>query len=713
MAEVKLLTPLEEVVGGAQKRFLRHLKRMDIKTVKDLLWHFPVRYEDRSEFLKISELKNGEETTIQGVVQSTRTRYLPYRKLSITDVRIADKNGDTLTLSFFNQPYIANTLKEGRVANFSGKASEYKGKATLRSPVYELTEVRGKVKETQHTGRLVPVYHETKGLTSRGLRFIIKPVLDNLEELHEYIPAKILHELGLPDVNEALRQIHFPDKEVNALDALRSFAFRDLFLLQLRNAEEKRRLREQKAYPIKYKESDLKKILSYLPFELTISQKRTLNEILGDIKRNHPMNRLLQGDVGSGKTIVAGLAALLAVKNGYQAAFMAPTEILARQHFHTLIKFFEEYEGGVALLVSKETKVFYGEELETSIKKSELARRICSGRVGIVVGTHAVIQKNIRFKNLAFSVVDEQHRFGVGQRALLAGGEEVFPHFLSMSATPIPRTLTMTIFGNLDLSLINELPRGRKPITTKIVEPQNRSKAYDFIRQQVKIGRQVFVICPRIEDPDPPAGGDEITSKQKLAWAVRAVKVEYEKLLKHIFPELKVGMLHGKMKTLEKTAVMHAFAEGQIDILVSTSVVEVGVDIPNATIMMIEGADRFGLSQLYQFRGRVGRGEHQSFCLLFTDSKSNAVQKRLQSLVTAKNGFELAEMDLKLRGPGEFLGDAQTGMPDLALKALQSPELLKTAQDKAEALLNEDPNFEKYPLLKTKLAQFKREIHLE
>jgi ATP-dependent DNA helicase RecG len=711
MAEVKLLTPLEEVMGGTQKRFLRHLRRMDIRTVKNLLWHFPIRYEDRSEFLKISELKSGEDATIQAVVQSAHTRYIPGRRLSVTDVRIADEEGGTLILSFFNQSYVANTLKEGRVANFSGRVAEYKGKLTLKSPVYELTEIRGRKKETQHTGRLVPVYRETKGLTSRGLRFVIKPLLDNLEVLSEYIPAKILRTLGLPDINRALQQIHFPNGEVDGLNALRSFAFRDLFLLQLRNVEEKRRLRRQRAYPAKYSEGGLKKIVSFLPFELTTPQQKTLDEILRDIKKSHPMNRLLQGDVGSGKTIIAGIAALLTVKNGYQAVFMAPTEILARQHFRTLIKFFEEYEGGIALLLSKEARIFYGEGLETNIKKVELNKKIRSGRVGIVVGTHAVIQKSVRFKSLALAVVDEQHRFGVGQRALLAGGEEIFPHFLSMSATPIPRTLTMTIFGNLDLSLIDELPKGRKPITTKVVDPQNRSKAYNFIRQQVKVGRQVFVICPRIEEPETKEA--ELTSRQKAAWAVRAVKVEYEKLAKQIFPDLRVGMLHGKMKTQEKAATMHAFAEGKIDILVSTSVVEVGVDVPNATIMMIEGADRFGLAQLYQFRGRVGRGEHQSFCLLFTDSKSSIVQERLQSLVTAKNGFELAEVDLKLRGPGEFLGDAQTGMPDLALKALQNPELLKTAQDKAEELLNEDPDFENYPLLKRKLAQFKREIHLE
>ncbi|MBU2101458.1 ATP-dependent DNA helicase RecG, partial [Patescibacteria group bacterium] len=454
---------------------------------------------------------------------------------------------------------------------------------------------------------------------------------------------------------------------------------------------------------------------------LTASQKKSLDEILQDIKMGHPMNRLLQGDVGSGKTIIAGIGALLTVRRGYQSAFMAPTEILARQHFQTLIKFFEEYSGGIALLISKEARVFYGDGLESTIKKPELIKKIRSGKVGIVIGTHALIQKNVVFKNLAFAVVDEQHRFGVGQRANLAGSEKILPHFLSMSATPIPRTLTMTIFGNLDLSLINELPKGRKPITTKIVDAKNRDKAYDFIREQIKSGRQVFVICPRIEDPEGEAASYgagpeeqvEATSSQKSAWAVKAVKVEYEKLSKKIFPELNVVMLHGKLKTEEKTKAMHAFAEGKADILVSTSVVEVGVDIPNATIMMIEGADRFGLAQLYQFRGRVGRGEHQSYCLLFTDSKSGQTHERLKSLVTAENGFELAEMDLRLRGPGEFLGTTQTGMPDLALKALQNPELLKTAEEKAKSLLKEDPDFKNSSLLEKKLAQFKREIHLE
>ncbi|MDZ4346961.1 MAG: ATP-dependent DNA helicase RecG [Candidatus Binatia bacterium] len=449
-----------------------------------------------------------------------------------------------------------------------------------------------------------------------------------------------------------------------------------------------------------------------MPFELTAPQQRVLQEILADMQQSHPMNRLLQGDVGSGKTIVAGIAALLCAHAGYQSAFMAPTEILARQHYQTLTKFFEEYDGGIALLTSKEAKAFYGENLEADLKKTDLIKKIEGGNIGIVIGTHALIQKDVVFGKLGLVVVDEQHRFGVGQRAKLTQNEGPTPHFLSMSATPIPRTLTMTIFGNLDLSLIDELPKGRKPITTKIVDPQNRPQAYRFIKEQIGAGRQVFVICPRIEEAQKSEEFD-ITFRQKAAWEVKAVKVEYEKLSKEVFPDLKVAMLHGKMKASEKAQVMKAFSAGEYDILVSTSVVEVGVDIQNAAIMMIEGADRFGLAQLYQFRGRVGRGEHQSFCLLFTDSKSKSTKERLESLVRAKNGFELAEADLRLRGPGEFLGETQTGMPDLALKALQNPDLLGKARAEALKLLEGSAELEGYPLLAKKLAQFKKDVHLE
>ncbi len=410
---------IDTTLSGVGKRFGSQLKKLGVKTVKDLLWHFPTRYEDRSEIFKVSELKNGEEVTIKGIVQKTATRRIPYRHLAITEVSIIDEDGSPITVTFFNQPYVENALKVGKTANFSGRVGTYKGKVTLQSPVYELTEVRGKEKETQHTGRLVPIYKETKGITSRGLRFIIKPILDNLEQLPEYIPQYILKSLDLPDVNQALQDIHFPEKEKDALRAFKSFAFRDLLLLQLRNLQERAKLQKLEAYPITHDKEELEKLLNFLPFELTSSQKKSLDEIIKDMTRSHPMNRLLQGDVGSGKTIVAGIAGLLAVNQRCQVAFMAPTEILARQHYKTLTKFFEEYDGGIALLTSKEAKIFYGENLEAETKKMDLVKKITSGEVGIIIGTHALIQKQITFNKLGLVVIDEQHRFGVQQRAEL------------------------------------------------------------------------------------------------------------------------------------------------------------------------------------------------------------------------------------------------------------------------------------------------------
>jgi ATP-dependent DNA helicase RecG len=555
--------------------------------------------------------------------------------------------------------------------------------------------------------------------------------LDNLEKLEEILPLEILKQRGFPEINAALRQIHFPDNLKEARTAKKRFAFEDLFLLQLANLRQRLKLAKQKTHSFPADVEFVKSLLSQLPFELTKSQKMALWDILKDLAKSQPMNRLLQGDVGSGKTIVAALTALLVARDDKQSAFMAPTEVLARQHYQTLKKFFSDFDKGIALLISAEARVFYGDDLESEIKKSELVKKISDGQIKIIIGTHALIEKNIKFKDLAFVIIDEQHRFGVKQRAELTDqSPNVLPHFLSMSATPIPRTLTLTIFGDLDLSIIDELPKGRKEIITKIVAPGNRDKAYAFIRGQVRKGTQAFVICPRIEtnDSKPNMGTSDVPSidtnvrtsdvqrlskRQLLLLEVKNVKEEYEKLSKKIFPDLRVVMLHGKLKTKEKAEVMRGFKEGKIDILVSTSVVEVGVDVPNATIMMIEGSDRFGLAQLYQFRGRVGRGEHQSFCFLFTDSAAKSTHRRLHSLLEAKNGFELAEKDLEIRGPGEFLGESQTGLPDLAMKAIQNPELVKSSREAAEAVLRNDPGLKNYPLLKERLDSFQKEVHLE
>lgn len=717
---IKLDSPLSEIKGIGPK-FFERLKKFGLFTVKNLLWHFPNRYEDFSQISKIVDLKIGEQATVQVVIADIKLKRTWKRRMFIVEALISDNTG-SIKAVWFNQRFLLSILKKDRLINLAGKVIESSGGGiSLSHPTYEL--VTNGEQETKHTGRLVPIYPETKRLTSKALRFLIKPLLDNLEKLPEILPIEILNQRKFPEINQAINHIHFPGSAAQARIAKKRFAFEDLFFLQLANIRLRFQLSREKAHSFPMDIEFIKLRLSELPFELTQSQKKSLFEVLKDLEKPHPMNRLLQGDVGSGKTIVAALAGLLVAKNEKQAAFMAPTEVLARQHYSTLKKFFPDWDKGVALLTSSESRIFYGDELESEIKKQDLIKKISSGEIKIIIGTHALIsarggsasgrQKNIKFKDLAFVVVDEQHRFGVKQRAELTDqSPDILPHFLSMSATPIPRTLTLTIFGDLDLSIIDELPKGRKEIITKIVAPANRDKAYAFIRGQVKKGRQVFVICPRIEKEELEEW--KILSGQEIfRLEIKSVKEEYEKLSQKVFPDLRVGLLHGKLKAKEKAEVMKKFKDAEIDILVSTSVVEVGVDVPNATIMMIEGAERFGLAQLYQFRGRVGRGEHQSFCFLFTDSSAKTTYKRLHSLLEAKNGFELAEKDLEIRGPGEFLGESQTGVPDLAMKAVQNPELVKSAREAAEAILKIDPELKNHPLLLKRLEGFEKEVHLE
>ncbi len=728
---IKISTPLDELKGIGPK-FYERLKKFGLSTVKDLLWHLPSRYEDFSQISKIADLKVGEAATIRGVVQDIKLKHLWRRRMVIIEALITDETG-TIRAIWFNQRFLLTTLKKGTLVNLAGKISQKPegGGIFMSHPIYELVNYGADFDdqgETKHTGRLVPIYHETRGITSKTLRFFIKPALDNLENLKDSLPPEILEEHNFPEINEALRQVHFPEGQKQARVAKKRFAFEDLFLLQLANLRQRLKLAKEKAHSFEADVPYIKSLLEQLPFELTQSQKKSLWEILQDLSRSQPMNRLLQGDVGSGKTIVAALASLLVAKSDKQSAFMAPTEILAHQHYQTFKKLFSDFRKGVGLLTSAEAKVFYGDGLESEVKKPELVKKVINGEIKIIIGTHALIQKSVKFNNLAFVVVDEQHRFGVRQRAELIGHREtkLLPHFLSMSATPIPRTLSLTLFGDLDLSIVSELPKGRKEIITKIVAPGNRDKAYAFIRGQVKKGRQIFVICPRIDADTRIAHGSSIAEHARIrersafnmiressALETKAVKEEYEKLSKKTFPDLKVEMLHGKMKAKNKAQIMNDFKGKKIDILVSTSVIEVGVDVPNATIMMIEGSDRFGLAQLYQFRGRVGRGEHQSFCFLFTDSSAKSTYHRLHSLLEAKNGFELAEKDLEIRGPGEFLGESQTGLPDLAMKAVQNPELVKKSREAAEVILNSDSGLKKHLLLKQRLENFAKEIHLE
>ncbi|PIT92552.1 MAG: ATP-dependent DNA helicase RecG [Candidatus Harrisonbacteria bacterium CG10_big_fil_rev_8_21_14_0_10_42_17] len=729
---ITLSTELERI-RGISPQFLKRLERLSIVTVKDLLWHFPFRYEDFSEIVQIAELQENQNATIRGVVRRVDVRRAWRKNMTIIEAVVEDDTG-AIRAVWFNQPYIGRSLRPGLGVNLAGRVTLRDEVLALSNPTYEVVQ---NLYEAKHTGRLIPIYPETKGLTSRGLRYLVKPILSVIiNNLKDFIPDDVLAAHSLPSLAVALRNVHFPETMEQVERAKKRFSFEDLFLLQLNNLKIRSALTQAKASSLSVTSHMHNDIRAHLPFHLTESQNNSLTEIIRDLEHDHPMNRLLQGDVGSGKTVVAAYAALLTAFNNKQAVFMAPTEVLARQHYKTLTNvfgnLFAKRSLGVGLLTGTETRTFYGPSLEeqSSGKKAraQFLNNVSQNTINIIIGTHALItpaktssSRTMPLKlspaDLALIIIDEQHRFGVDQRAALARNQKLIPHFLSMSATPIPRTLSLTLFGDLDISLINELPKGRKPIITRVVHPEKRATAYGFIRAHIQKGRQAFVICPRIEVSEPQEDNASLPPAKRRAqqlWAdVKTVKEEYERLSKHIFPELTIAMLHGKLKAREKADIMKQFHAGTIHVLVSTSVVEVGIDVPNASIMMIEGADRFGLSQLYQFRGRIGRGEHQSFCLLFTNSTSQTVKQRLDALLKATNGFELAEQDLKLRGPGQFLGDKQTGLPDLAMKSLNNIQLIKDARDSAEMVFSNDPDLKNHPPLAEKLTMFQNNVHLE
>ncbi|MDO8424694.1 MAG: ATP-dependent DNA helicase RecG, partial [bacterium] len=580
----------------------------------------------------------------------------------------------------------------GEMIYLTGKTSLGREGLYLSNPMYE------------KIGGISPVYPETEGLSSKWLRYIIKPILTDLKNtLEEPLPEKLIRGRGLLPFQEAIWQIHFPDSLDSAQKAKERFSFEELFFIELWVLRERAKLAEEKAVAIPINLEKLQTLVKSLPFKLTDAQRKSAWQILKDMEKPRPMNRLLEGDVGSGKTVVAALAILNAIKAGYQAVLMAPTEILAKQHFKTIWDILKDFKMDVGLLTGK-TDLFYSKKFKNDsieISRKKLLEKAADGKIDLIIGTHALIQDKVKFSKLALVVVDEQHRFGVKQRAKLLVQHSALhiPHLLSMTATPIPRTLALTIYGDLDLSIIDQMPKGRKKIITKIISPEEKSKTYDFIRGEAKSGRQTFVICPRIEE------------EGKLE--IRSVKAEYEKLSKIVFPDLKVAMLHGKMPESEKEKTMRDFRNKKTDILVSTSVVEVGVDVPNATVMAIEGTDRFGLAQLHQFRGRVGRAQYQSYCFLFTDSPAQKANPRLRAMITAENGFELAQKDLEIRGPGDFSGQRQWGIPDLVMDSMGNAALVSETRNAAKEILTQDPFLKNYPLLQERLNKFREKIHLE
>lgn len=736
---ISLSTNVQEVprIGVA---YAKKLKKFGIKTVQDLLFHFPARYDDFSEIISITFARQrlNENVCIQGQIIEIESSHTFKKFMGLTEALIQDDSGQ-IKVIWFNQPYIAKSLKEDDFVCLAGKIGFYNKQLYLNNPVFERINGIGENEELTHTGRIVPVYPETRGVTSRWLRYVIKPLLYRfMDVVPEPLPEEITKKYKFLPINEALWQLHFPDSFEAADAAKARFSFEELFLIQLDVLKQKVRLMLKKA-PACTMDADLMKdFTDSLPFQLTDSQKKCAFQILKDIEKSNPMSRLLEGDVGSGKTVVATMAALSCVKNGNQVAFMAPTEILAKQHFKTVCDLLKPFNVRVGLMTGKDARIFSaqgGPDPVWEVSKKSFNGDLENGQLDIAIGTHSLIQKGVNFKNLGLVVLDEQHRFGVEQRDHLIKNKKLVPHLLSMTATPIPRTLALTVYGDLDLSLIDEMPKNRKKVKTIIVDPGQRKQAYEFIKKEVAQGRGVFVIFPKIESTasklaealakhGPVTGSANnfvpqnyltgpISLSSLAVNEVKALKEEYEKLSKDVFPDLRITMLHGKMKPPEKERIMLDFKKGEIDILLSTSVVEVGVDVPRATIMMIEGAERFGLSQLHQFRGRVGRSDLQSYCFLFTTDPSMLNRKRLTALVESSNGFELAQKDLEIRGPGSLYGTQQWGLPDMAMQGLSNIFLVEKTRTAAKELLEKDPELKNYPLLKERLKEFQKRIHFE
>lgn len=696
------------------------LKKLELESIEDLLYYFPTRYGDSADVRNLASLKKGDEAVIFGRISHLKTSKAWRKKIPMSEGILEDETGRA-KLIWFHQPYIAKMLQEGASVRVEGKISERKGEIYFSNPKIESV---GKIPETgknlfgnnneDHT--LYPVYPESRGITSNWITHKVSQILSTsiLDEVQGAIPSDILKKYSLPTLRTALVWIHTPRKIEDAEAARKRFAFEEVFFIQLERQRARQKFKKEKSFVIS-KQAQVQEFMKRFPFEATTAQKKAVEAALLDMSKAHPMARLLEGDVGSGKTAVAATLAYAVATSRpqgqnfgtLQVALMAPTEILATQHFDSFIKLFRHLPINIALITGSGAKKFPSKINPsgwTDISRAQLKKWVREGEVAMVIGTHALIQKSVSFKHLALVIIDEQHRFGTAQRQKLVEKEEVTPHLLSMTATPIPRTLALTFYGDLDLTLLDEMPPGRKKIITEIVLPQKRGETYEKIREELKQGRQVYIICPRIDEPDPT---------KELAVQAKSVKEEAKRLKRDVFPEYEIGVLHSKMKPKEKDEIMLAFKRGEIDILVSTSVVEVGVNVENASVIVIEGAERFGLAQLHQLRGRVLRGTHQPYCFVFTESNGKDTLERLRALKTAKNGFELAEFDLSQRGAGELAGGKQWGISDLGMEALKNLKMVEAARTEATRLIAEDPELKKYPNLRAHLENNLHKIHFE
>jgi len=733
---MRLNSPLSEIIR-ILPRHQKALNKLGLKTVEDLLYHFPFKYGDISQTKNISDLVKGETVVVFGNISRLKTSKAFRKKIPMSDGVVTDETGH-IKCVWFNQPYIAKMVHEGQYVRVEGKVSERKEVLYLSNPKIEHSVadvsmsygnqslfVSNPNNELHH---LYPVYPESNGLTSNWIYHALQKIMSRLtlDTLVDPIPEKILKKYNLPSIKTALIWIHTPKKEADAQSARKRFAFEKIFFIQLQKQKEKKLWKQQSAFNIKINKKDIEQFVKRFPFKMTESQSRAIESIIEDLKRGHPMSRLLEGDVGSGKTAVAATIIYTITQTpptgnscgNLQTAYMAPTEILAKQHYENFISYFEHLPIKIGLLTGSECKIFPSKSeptKSTKISRAQLLKWVENGEVPILIGTHSLIQKSVKFKHLAFVVIDEQHRFGTNQRGALASKDKIVPHLLSMTATPIPRTLALTIYGDLDLTLLDQMPHGRKPIITRVVLPNQRKDAYEHIRDELKAGRQLYVICPRIDEPDPA---------KEMAVIAKSVKMEAERLNAEVFPEYMIDILHSKMTPAEKEETMADFSSGKTRILVATSVVEVGVNVPNATMIVIEGAERFGLAQLHQLRGRVIRSNHQAYCFVFAESNGHPssakgyggqgkTANRLKALTTAKNGFELAEFDLKQRGAGELYGKKQWGISDLAMEAIKNIKMVEASRTEAIRIVEEDENFDSYPMIKEYFDSQTNKIHFE
>ena len=706
----------------------RALHKLGIRTIRDLLYHFPARYESSGDVGTIASVSAGAEVTLYGTVRKPDIRKTWKSRRPIAEAWLEDASGK-IKMMWFSQPYIAKSLHDGMVVKVSGRVAGTGTKIYLANPAIDKSPInpdevhdslfavgRPTTYNLQST-TLFPIYPESQGVSSLWFLHAVKKVFEARahERLEDPIPPEILARYKLPSLSAALVFIHAPKKRSDADAARKRFAFEEVFALQIVMQQRRCTLLKEEALPVAVDRAKLADFIASFPFPATAAQTRAIDAIVADFEKTHPMLRLLEGDVGSGKTAVAAATAYLVatsvpkgrIAGTLQVAYLCPTEILAKQHFSTFVSYFRDHPIPIGLITGSECRVFPSKvryEESAKLSKTTFRKRVADGLIPIVIGTHALIEKSLSFKYFAYAIIDEQHRFGTMHRQKLATKGAIAPHLLSMTATPIPRTLALTLYGDLDLTLLDEMPAGRKSVLTEVLGPKERERAYERVREELAAGHQAYVICPRIDEPDPA---------KELALQAKSVKAEAARLKKEVFPTASIEVLHSKMRPGDKEVVMKDFETGNVDILVATSVVEVGVNVPNATVILVEGAERFGLAQLHQLRGRVLRSTHQSYCFALPESAGETTRERMKAFKNAKNGFELAEYDLALRGAGELAGGRQWGVSDIAMEALKNIKLVEAARTEAARLVAADPDLKNHPALSLRAATADKEMHLE